>query len=406
MKVSRFMVGGAALVAAALLAAACTVFVPTESDPRAVPVTTTTIPPGYPTTPVGDDMVGINQLQLVGTHNSYHIAPGAPVQNFMTGIASVFPAIAAELGNPAELNYTHATIAQQLERGIRTFEFDIYADPTGGRFILPALATFLNYADPFFPTNLLAPGFKVIHIADLDWRTQCATLQECLGQITTWSDANPGHLPIMIQLEMKGGSLPEGLPATPILPFDGPLLDAVDAELDTAIGDRIITPDDVRDGAVDLNTAITTTGWPSVADSRGQVMVFMDNADLRDLYLVGHPSLVGRNMFTSSGEGQPDGAVLKMNDPGDGTAIAAAVAAGYIVRTRADANPAPNAVLDPAVRDTALASGAQVVHSDHPVGEPANNGYIVDLAIPVQGRCNPVNTTPGTCVQAAVVEPN
>jgi hypothetical protein len=406
MKVSRFLVGGAVLATAAMIAAACTVFLPPEADPRAVPVTTTTIPPGYPATPVGDDTVGINQLQLVGTHNSYHIAPGTPVQNFMLGIASVFPTIAAGLGNPVELNYTHATIAQQLERGIRTFEFDIYADPTGGRFVTPALATFLGYPDPIFPNNLAAPGFKVIHIADIDWRTQCATLQECLAQIKAWSDANPGHLPIMIQLEMKGDSLPEGLPATQILPFDGPLLDAVDTELDTAVGDRLITPDDVRGAAVDLNTAITTTGWPSVADSRGKVLVFMDNADLRDAYLVGHPSLVGRKMFTSSGEGQPDGAVLKMNDPGDGTAIAAAVGAGYIVRTRADANPAPGAILDPAVRDTALASGAQVIHSDHPVGEPSLNGYIVDLGVPVQGRCNPVNTTPGTCVQAAVVEPN
>jgi electron transfer flavoprotein alpha subunit len=41
----------------------------------------------------------------------------------------------------------------------------------------------------------------------------------------------------------------------------------------------------------------------------------MDNADKRALYLDGHPSLAGRVMFTSSGEGQPDGAIVKENDP-------------------------------------------------------------------------------------------
>ena len=98
--------------------------------------------------------------------------------------------------------------------------------------------------------------------------------------------------------------------------------------------------------------------------------------------------------------------VLKFNDPADGSAITAAVNDGYIVRTRADANPAPGAVLDPLRRDTALASGAQVIHTDHPIGEPALNGYVVDLGEPVQAICNPVTTTLLTCAQTAVIEPD
>ncbi|MEZ5310536.1 MAG: Ca2+-dependent phosphoinositide-specific phospholipase C [Microthrixaceae bacterium] len=73
----------------------------------------------------------------------------------------------------------------------------------------------------------------------------------------------------------------------------------------------------------------------------------MDNANKRDLYLDGHPSLSGRVLFTSSGESQPDGAILKMNDPGDGSAIRHLVEDGYIVRTRADddvTEPQPSSV--------------------------------------------------------------
>ena len=120
--------------------------------------------------------------------------------------------------------------------------------------------------------------------------------------------------------------------------FDGAQLDAVDTEITGVLGDRLITPDDVRGSAADLRTAVQTTGWPTVADSRGKFLFFMDNANKRDLYLQGHPSLQGRAMFTSSGEGQPDGAVLKVNDPGDGSRIRALVEAGYLVRTRADAD--------------------------------------------------------------------
>ena len=41
-----------------------------------------------------------------------------------------------------------------------------------------------------------------------------------------------------------------------------------------------------------------------------------------------------------------------------------------------------------------------------PVGEAFSNGYQVALPSPVQGRCNPVTTTPSTCAVPAVVEPH
>jgi hypothetical protein len=389
-----------AALGSVLIAGACA---PPENDPRSAPVTTTTIPAGYPASPVGDDQIRLNQIQLVGTHNSYHIAPSPQVLGLLEQAAQSFPQIAGPLGDPASLGYTHASIPQQLARGIRTFEFDVWADPTGGRFEHPWLATTFGYTDPLFPAGMDQPGFKVFHIVDLDWRTECSTLQLCLGAIRAWSDANPGHLPVIINLEMEQNALPSPIPGTQVLPYDSSTFDALDAELRAALGDRIMTPDDVRGSAPDLRTAITTTGWPTLAASRGKVLFFMDNAELRTTYLAGHPSLAGRVMFTSSGEGQPDGAILKENDPGDGTHIAQLVQQGYIVRTRADADLAP--VLSGTDQSAAaLASGAQVVHTDFPVGEPAANGYQVNLGLPVQGRCNPVNTTPATCTQAAVVE--
>ena len=124
----------------------------------------------------------------------------------------------------------------------------------------------------------------------------------------------PDSQPTLWNVRLKTDGLPPPFDVTPIQPFDGPTLDAVDAELRAGLGDRLLTPDDVRGSAPDLHTAISTVGWPTVHDARGKVMFFLDNEGLRDAYLVGHPSLQGRVLFTSSGEGQPDGAVLKVNE--------------------------------------------------------------------------------------------
>ncbi len=381
--------------------AGCT---PTDSPPG--PATTTTLAPGTNTTPRGDDQVRLNQIQLIGSHNSYHVAPPTAILDLLRWAASVAPDVATHLGDPGSLDYTHATIDQQLLRGIRTFELDIYADPTGGRFASPILLGLVGGSDPLLPPGLDRPGFKILHIADIDWRSRCSSLDVCLAIMRQWSDAHPGHLPVVINLELKGSGLPAPFTGTPVLPFDAARLDAVDAALRSGLGDKLLTPDDVRGTAPDLRAAVTTTGWPTVRDSRGRFLVFMDNDDTRAEYLAGHPGLAGRAMFTSSGDGQPDGAILKLNEPGDGSEIASRVADGYLVRTRADADLIEAWHDDTARRDVTFASGAQVIHTDFPPGEPyAPNGYEVSFGTPVAARCNPANTTAATCTPDALVEP-
>jgi len=360
----------------------------------------TTPPPDEPAVPAGDDAIGINQIQMIGSHNSYHRL----VDNSLLvalGIGSaLLPDLAAAGLDPAQLLYQHRPLVEQLDSGIRTFELDIWADPAGGLFAHPLGARLFGLFDP---PGMTEPGFKVLHIQDIDFRSSCPSLAVCLATMRAWSDAHPDHLPIVINLELKDDPLPAPFDATQVVPFDGSQLDAVDAELRDAVGDRLITPDDVRGSAPDLRTAVTTTGWPSVADSRGKFLFFMDNANLRDAYLVGHPALEERVMFTSSGFGQADGAILKVNEPGDGSEIRSLVEQGFMVRTRADAdviNPSP------AQRDTALASGAQIVHTDFPPGEPKfGSRYIVTFGTRTAARCNPVNTTAATCQPAAAVEP-
>lgn len=383
---------------AAVTAAACVAPPPTNTGDGGVGSGD-----GEPTVPVGDDQVRLNELQFIGSHNSYKLAPHPQVLQWLMFGASAVPEVGAALGDPIQLNYEHEPLPTQLERGLRTFELDVFADPEGGAFSRPALNELLQLGLPR-PTGLDEPGLKVLHVQDIDERSSCPTLIACLDQLRVWSDANPAHLPIVINLELKEGALPAPFDLTPITPFDSTELDGVDAEIRSVLGDRLITPDDVRGDATDLRSAIESDGWPTVAESRGRFLLFLDNAGATEArYLDGHPSLAGRVLFTSAGEGRPDGAVLKVNDPGDGTRIRELVEDGYLVRTRADAD-----VVSPSVeqRDSALASGAQIVHSDFPAGRVQHpGGYVVSFGTRVAARCNPVLTTPTTCSPAAAVEP-
>ena len=73
------------------------------------------------------------------------------------------------------------------------------------------------------------------------------------------------------------------------------------------------------------------------------------------------------------------------------------MAAGYLVRTRADSDTVEARSGDTAPRDAAIASGAQYVSTDYPVENPAfGTGYVVRIPNGMPARCNPVNA-PATC---------
>ena len=77
-------------------------------------------------------------------------------------------------------------------------------------------------------------------------------------------------------------------------------------------------------------------------------------------------------MFTDSSPGAPEAAFVKQNDPLDDPAIPTLVAAGYVVRTRADADTVEARSGDTGPRDAAIASGAQWVSTDYPVANPSS----------------------------------
>lgn len=328
----------------------------------------------------------INQIQVIGTHNSYHagLTPGV-AKLLQTRKPKAF----------AELDYRHAPLTVQLDHGVRQIELDIYGDARGGRFAKPFGAAFSpGGVKAFDPEGVMAkPGFKVMHVQDIDYVSNCQPFVACLTEVRAWSRAHPDHVPIYILVETKSQ---EALPDVPGMaspePWTAAALDALDAEIRSvfAVGE-IITPDDVRGGHRSLRDAVTHGGWPKLAASRGKVVFLLDQTNVTAAYVAGHRSLAGRAAFTNADPAAPDAAFVERND-GPPAKIAALVKQGFLVRTRADADTREGRSGDTKRRDAALRSGAQIVSTDYPSFESSRwTGYTVELPGGAETRRDPVN---------------
>jgi predicted alpha-1,2-mannosidase len=344
--------------------------------------------------------VKMNQIQVIGTHNSYH-AGIAPSESKL--LQEKYPK------EYAGLEYTHPSLTQQLDEGVRQIELDVFADSKGGRYAHPlgpkmTAAAGLPADPPFDPDGLMMkPGFKVMHVQDVDYRSRCQPFVACLEEVRAWSHAHPRHIPIFILVETKQG-MPKETKLTVPEPFTPATFDALDAEIRSVFpAGEMITPDDVRGEDDSLEEAVLAGQWPSLDSSRGKVLFLMDQRNVGPVYLEGHPSLRGRVLFTNSDPGSPDAAFLERND-GPAGEISELVRMGYLVRARTDGDTKEARSNDTSRRDALIASGAQILSTDYPSAEPAPWEGHFSVSLPSGAkvaRCNPANS-PAACSERSV----
>ncbi|HQS69200.1 MULTISPECIES: Ca2+-dependent phosphoinositide-specific phospholipase C [unclassified Novosphingobium] len=314
----------------------------------------------------------LNDVQVIGSHNSYRRIP--PQSELLA-----LNALRSGLGD--ELAYDHPPLQHQLEVGVRQFEMDIFADPDG----------------QWHPEG--GQGFKVMHIAGLDERSHCRMLRDCLIDIRNWSDRHPRHLPLILTIDAK--DFPTNLPGERVpVTLTTVLLDALDAELREGLGaDRLLTPDEVRGQAGSLREAVTDRGWPLLEAVRGKVLVIFDvRPELAELYRLDHANLAGRSMFSLYDETDREAAVFIVQNPrGSEEAIASWVRKGFLVRTRSDASTREARAADRSMLKAAQRSGAQIISTDYYPGapDPLGFGFVVSLKDGKTMQCNPVRRPHG-----------
>ncbi len=344
-----------------------------------------------------DANVAINQLQSMGTHNSYKEA-----------IPDVEMALIKERNPDAgiTLDYSHRSLAEQLDKGARQIELDPSDDPQGGLYSTPLARKLLEAKGvtlPAYDLSVLAqPGIKVIHVADIDYRSHCLLFVDCLKQVKAWSDEHPSHTPILMMINPKSSGISwEG--AAKVLPWGRDAFDRMDAEIRSVFSDdQLITPDDVKGTHATLREAVLAGGWPKLGEARGKLIFTIDlSPEANKPYAEGHPSLQGRVAFMTTFPDAPEAAYFTMNDPEKQLAeIQARVKEGFLIRTRADADTREARSGATTRREAALASGAQFISTDYLWPDDRfGTGYTATLPDGAVTRCNPVSAVPGCDVK-------
>ena len=341
-----------------------------------------------------DQFLRINEIQVLGTHNSYHIQP----RNSILEALAIFDS--QELAD--SLEYTALPLNEQFDHGVRQLELDIFADPEGGLYSTRRALLVVGGEAESGLAKLDEPGMKVLHVQDLDFETHCLTFVDCLNQVKAWSDRHAGHVPITIMIEAKEEVISDPLELGFVIPLEFGSEEVADIDreiLSVFPASQIITPDDVRGDYETLEASVLDGGWLTLAEARGRIMfVFLNRSAARDHYIEGHSSLEGRVMFTNSDEGEPEAAWFNVNNSlNDGEQIRDLVAAGYMVRTRADADTQQARDDDYTLQESAFASGGQFVSTDYVVPiEDFGTEYFATVPGGYVARCNPISA-PADC---------
>lgn len=288
----------------------------------------------------------LNQIQVIGTHNSYHLRP-APAM-----LASAIRV------NPAakEWDYSRLPLDKQLDHGIRSFELDLH---------------------------LLGSEWMVMHVPLVDPNSTCRTFADALKIVKTWSDSHPRHIPISFLMECKeeGFALSKKFKQPELADIER--IDQIIREIYPR--EQLITPDDIRAGEGKAFVSPEQRSWPTLRQCAGKVLFILhETGRNRDHYVANHPVLEGRAMFVNSDPQAPHAAAIVMDQPNT-TTVPRRAREGFFIRTRADGRENPDADR----RQTALSSGAHILSTDYPAGEyPAGEAFSLPDNAPA--RVNPI----------------
>lgn len=307
--------------------------------------------------------IKISDLQLIGSHNSYKLPIEPALLKLLMDIDS-----AAMQG----WDYSHISPWDQLELGLRVLELDVFHDPEGGRFSNPKGHTFLQQQgltpEPYADLQKFdQPGFKVMHVQDIDFRSHFPLFRDYLEELKSWSDLNPNHLPIFITVNAKDQNFPErGF--TEALPFDSDAFGLLGKEIQSVLSpEKCFTPAQLKRNYGSLSEAVLSSGWPDLKDIQGKfVFVLDEEGEKMDAYIQNDPTLDKSIFFVNVPEENPLAAIMILNDPvRDQDKIQGLVKRGFMVRTRADSDTREARTNDRNKMQQAFSSGAQLISTDY-----------------------------------------
>jgi hypothetical protein len=283
-----------------------------------------------------------NEIQMLATHNSYK-KTGSDLGKLLIGLGDSFQMADA-------LKYGYNDFTTQLQSGIRSMEWDI---------------------------RLRRDRFELTHVPLVDSRSTAPVMSKALKEIKLYSDANPGHLPIVILIEVKT----DWMILDPFLEdIESDDLDQLNQMIEDVLGETLFAPGDMIEEGMTLRETITTNGWPLLQEMLGRVVIVLHPSGFTTPYVDLDPTLATLSMFPGvyqDQKDQPHAAFIVHNDP-NVAVIQGLVEEGFIVRTRID----EDLFFDQDRFDNALLSQAQILSSDYTVGRhDLDEKEMIDLGL-------------------------
>ena len=320
------------------------------------------------------DSMPLNQLRVLASHNSYKLDPKPKTLKFLFRFSKKL----GESNDPKQLEYGHLSISQQCtEYHIRGLELDVYNDPKGGRYFKHRLNFFIpgqSVREKRY-RPLKEPGFKVLHIPDVDYETNYLTLNDALDELNRWSLANPNHAPIFLNIEPKTSALGDEskilrkLGFKKAIPYSQADLRSLDSLIKSQLT-TLYTPQEFRKGYGTLRERVDSISWPVLGEARGRIFAIIDaGASL------GYPT--NGAAFVYGNVRDSNCVFLIRNEPVEHQEEITELTQSFIVRTRADAGTLEARANNYLRLRAALLSGAQIISTDYYRPDQRFGKYVV-----------------------------
>ena len=294
------------------------------------------------------DGVKINEIAVIGTHNSYQMIPTPQkyiYEKFMMFISS------GKKGT--KLNFEMDPYTVQLEYGIRNLEIDIETVDKDGEI-----------------------SFIVTHSPISDNTSSAYDFAKGLSEIALWSDNNPNHLPVYLLIEPKG----EVPSINNMKDFSAEYAKKLDEIIRDSLGDRLLTPKQTIGKYRSFEEMRTADAWPSLKDAAGKIIVLLHPCDVTDEYISSDTSLASQAMFPMlrfEDIDKPYASFILDNDPDAATENNKITIEEkkLMVRTRADSYPS----FSQERYEYADKCGSHIITTDYPPRDVRPTDHIYDF---------------------------
>lgn len=331
------------------------------------------------------DSIRLNEVRFLTSHNSYKRKPDPKILKFLSHFKK-------QLGkdmDPIQMDYGHALLTEQMNTyHINGFELDVNYDPQGGHFVKRRINFFIGgLKQKSRDSLLLKPGFKILHIADVDYESNYTTFVQALTEIRDWSAEHPNHTPLFINIEIKRDAPADYSKALDFLGFNKsiPLVPAALNDLDAEIHsvfdqypEMLYTPAHLRDTFLSTVSRLNTAGWPTLNETLGKVFIVLDG-DFQDLYTTALTNRIDRPMFVYGQPGAPETAFVIRNEPQGKEEEIRALTEMYMVRTRTDAGTLEARSQDYSRYNAVIQSQAQIITTDYYRADPLISPFVVSI---------------------------